>query len=197
MIKKMTAVILIFGFTSMALAQTDAVTPGIAAPPAAAPAPVKKKKAPSAGDEKGVKAAFQALSDAWATGDATQAAALFTPDSSLINPFGVEAHGISEVEKVVGGDLEMMKGSQQTFSDFSIHFVLPNLALVDATGTVTGMKNPDGTDVAPHLFHIYAVMVKRTAKWQTFAIRPYSFLPTPGSAAADDEASATPTVTTK
>jgi uncharacterized protein (TIGR02246 family) len=165
----------------------DAAAP-VDAPAAAAPAPMAKvmkaKKAVKTGDEKGVEAAFQEVSDAWAAGDAHKVAESFTVDSSLINPFGLEAHGRAEVEKVVAGDLEMMKGSQQTFSDFSIHFVMPTLALVDATGTVTGMKNPDGTDAEAHKFHIYGVVVKRGAKWQAFALRPYAFAPTPGADAA-------------
>lgn len=160
-----------------------------AAAPAAgtAPAPMKKmmkaKKTKEAGDEKGVEACFQEVSDAWATGDAHKVAACFTYDSSLISPFGVEGHGHAEVEKVIGMDLEAMKGSQQTFSDFSIHFVMPNLALVDTTGTVTGMKNADGTDAGEKKLHVYAVVVKRGPKWQAFAVRPYAFLPAPGASA--------------
>jgi uncharacterized protein (TIGR02246 family) len=183
----------------------DDAAPAAAAPAAAAPAaeapadataaPVAKKAkaAGMAGDEEGVKKAFDDVSAAWATGDAKAVAAFFTMDSSLINPMGMEGHGRKEVQKVIESDFAgPMKGTQQTFSDFNIRFYpQPNIALVDCTGTMTGMKKPDGTDADPMKVHVTGVVVNRSGKkWQAVLIRAYAFLTPPGAAPAADASAA-------
>ena len=178
----------------------DDAAPAAAAPAAAAPAaesaapaeapataPVAKKvKAGMPGDEEGVKKAFEEVSAAWATGDAKAVASCFTMDSSLINPMGDEGHGRKDVQKVVEGEFAgPMKGTQQAFSDFSIRFYpQPNIALVDCTGTVTGMKKPDGTDADPMKVHVFGILVNRSGKkWQALSIRAFAYLTPPGAAA--------------
>jgi uncharacterized protein (TIGR02246 family) len=177
-------------------AAAPAADANVAAPAAdtAAPAkPAKKMKAMKAagGDEEGIKKTFSEVSEAWATGDAKALAAHFTDDSSIINPMGMEGHGKAEVLKVIQGEFEgPMKGTQQTFDDFNFTWVMPNLALVDCTGTVTGMKKPDGTDADPMKIHVYGVVVNRGKGWQSRAIRAYAFLKPPAAedAAASDAA---------
>jgi len=176
-------------FVAPVLADTAAPATGPAPAADEAAAPVAKKaKAPKGNDEAGVKKLFSEVSDAWAAGDAHALASHWVVDGSLINPFGKDAWSRAEVEQVAGADIQMMKGSTQTFDDFKIRFVLGGFALVDTTGTVAGMKNPDGTDAPPHSFHIYAAVVQRGAKWFAVSVRPYSFIPVPGSAPAADVA---------
>jgi uncharacterized protein (TIGR02246 family) len=170
----------------------DEAAPAAAAPAAAAPAapaaaaPVAKKAAAMAGDEEGVKKAFEGVSAAWATGDAKAVASFFTPDSSLINPMGMEGHGRKEVQKVIEGEFAgPMKGTQQTFSDFSIRFYpQPNIALVDCTATATGMKKPDGMDADPMKVHVFGIVVNRGKQWQALAIRAFAPLAPPAADAA-------------
>jgi uncharacterized protein (TIGR02246 family) len=165
-----------------------AAPPADAPAPAAAPAPMAKK---AGGDEEGVKKHFQEASDAWNAGDAKAMAALYTPDSSFISPMGDEGHGRKEIQKIFEDVFAgPMKGTQLTFDDFTIRFYpQPNIALVDCTGTLTGMKKPDGTDAGPFKAHHFCIIVNRTGKkWQTLVLRGYSFLTMPGSTAAADTA---------
>ncbi|HUO57699.1 MAG TPA: SgcJ/EcaC family oxidoreductase [bacterium] len=159
----------------------------------AAPAPKAKKAhmmpAAKGGDEAGVKAAFDRFSKAWADGDAKARADVFTVDSSLINPFGQEAWGRAEVLKVFEQEnATIAKGTTHTFDNFKMTFVLPNLALVDCDGTISGIKSPSGQDLPDQKLHVFVVAVKRTQVWQFRYARPTIFAPLPGSASAAAEA---------
>ncbi len=189
--KKFFAVLGLLLFASPLLAQDQnaaaAAAPAAAADTASAtPAKKAKMAKPAGGDEEGIKKAFAELSDSWGAGDAKGVASHFTDDATLINPMGMEGHGSNGVLKVVESDLSgMLKGTQQTFDDFSFVWVMPNLALVDCTGNVTGMKKPDGTDAGPMKVHVYSVIVNRGGKgWKARAVRPYAFLMPPSAADA-------------
>lgn len=169
----------------VASSSADETAPAVAPAEGAAPAaaPVKKMKAGKAAksgvDEAGIKKAFEAVSTAWAAGDAKAVVKNFTPDASIINPMGVEGWGREEVEKVVAADLEIFKGTTQTFSDFKFTRIMDTVVLVDCTGTITG-----GADPGEKKMHIYSLVVNRGHGWQARSIRPYAFMPAPGSAPA-------------
>ncbi len=185
---------MVFLFATPLMAQDQTAAPANAADQAAAPADQSAAAAPASpkakapkGDEDGIKKAFEEVSEAWAAGDAKAVASHFTPDSSVINPMGMEGKGRRGVEKVAEADLSgPLKGTQQAFDDFNIRFYpMPNIALVDCTSTVTGMKKPDGTDADPMKLHLFAVMVNRTGKkWEALLVRPYAFLQPPAGSAA-------------
>jgi uncharacterized protein (TIGR02246 family) len=204
MIKKLLAVMSFSMLFAAPVMADDAATAPAAAPAAdqavpadqAAPgAPAKKMKAAksmedNSAKEAAIKKAFDDLSAAWAAGDAHAVASHWLADGSLINPFGQDAWSRAEVEKVAGADIESMKGSTQTFDDYKFTWILGGCALVDCTGTISGMKNADGTDAPNKQFHIVGVMVQRGDKWLARAIRPYAFVPAPGSTAAAPAAAA-------
>ncbi len=175
-------------FAAPVFAQDQTAAPAAAAPAADAPAPVAKKAAKmTAGDEDGVKAAFDKFSKAWADGDAKARAACFTYDATLINPFGVAASGRAEIEKVFEDENATIgKGTTQSFDNFKIHFVMPNFALVDVDGTISGIKTPAGADAPDMKLHVYGVVVNRGKSWQMFAARPTIYAPMPGSASSGD-----------
>ncbi len=164
-----------------------------AAPVAVPKAPaVKKAKPAKAGDEAGIKKVFKEISEAWNAGDAKAMASHWLLDGTLITPFGKSASTRAEVEEAIAGDLQIMKGSTQEFTDIKVHFVLPGFALVDATGTVSGAKNPDGTAAPDMQVHVYAALALRGTKWLALAVRPYTFMKAPGATAAVAPAAAAP-----
>lgn len=178
--------------TAPVVAQDQTAAPAAAAPAPAAPAKKAGKKM-AGGDEAGIKKSFEEVSQAWNAGDAKGVASLFTEDGSLVNPMGMEGHGKAEVLKVIETEFAgPMKGTQQTFDDFSFTWVMPNLALVDCTGTVTGMKNADGTDAEPMKVHVYGVIVNRGKGWKARAIRAFAFLKPPSAAASASTESSAP-----
>lgn len=163
----------------VASSSADETAPAVAPAEGAAPAMKKAKAGKSSGvDEAGIKKAFSAVSAAWAAGDAKALVKNFTPDASIINPMGIEGWGREEAEKVVAADLEMFKGTTQTFGDFKFTYVMSNMVLVDCSATLSG--GPDGDKK----MHLFAVVVNRGKAWQARVIRPYAFMPTPGSAPA-------------
>jgi uncharacterized protein (TIGR02246 family) len=133
------------------------------------------------GAEAAIQQVWQQFSDTWARGDAHARAALWAEDASLINPFGVVAHGRIAIEKVFEQeDAGFAKGTTHTFSNFSYRFLTPTIAEVDATGVIKGIRGPDGTPQPTVTLHVFAVMVETGGKWQMKDARPYVVTPPPG-----------------
>ena len=138
-----------------------------------------------AADEAAIQKVWQQFSDAWVRGDAHARAALWAEDASLINPFGLEAHGRAAIEKVFEQeDAGFAKGTTHTFSNFSYRFLTPTIAEVDTTGTIKGMRGADGTPMPPLTLHVFAILAKAGGKWQMKDARPYVIATPPGMAAA-------------
>jgi uncharacterized protein (TIGR02246 family) len=134
-----------------------------------------------AGAEAAIQKAWQQFSDAWGRGDAHARAALWAEDGSLINPFGVEAHGRAAIEKLFEQeDAGFAKGTTNTFSNFSYRFLTPTIAEVDATGTIEGIRGADGAPMPALKVHIFAIMAKTGYTWQMKDARPYMIAPPPG-----------------
>jgi uncharacterized protein (TIGR02246 family) len=136
-------------------------------------------------DEAAIRQVFQEFSDAWAHGDAHARAALWAEDASLINPFGLKAHGRAAIEKLFEQEnAGFAKGTTHTFSDFSFRFLTPTIVEVDTTGEIEGMKGTDGAPMPPLKLHVFAIMAKTGGKWQMKDARPYVIASAPGSAPA-------------
>ena len=147
--------------------------PAIAAGPATAAGPT--------GAEAAIRQVWQQFSDAWGRGDAPARAALWTEDATLINPFGVHAHGRPAIEQLFEQeDAGFAKGTTHTFSDFSYRFLTPTIAEVDATGEIKGIRDPDGKPMPTVTIHVFAVMTKADGAWQVKDARPYVISPPPG-----------------
>lgn len=135
--------------------------------------------------EAAIEHVFQKFSDAWARGDAPARAALWAEDASLINPFGVKAHGRAAIEKVFEQEnAGFARGTTHTFSDFSFRFLTPAIAEVDTTGEIKGMRRQDGSAMPPMTVHVFAIMAKGGGTWQIQDARPYVLAPMPGQPAA-------------
>ncbi len=156
-----------------------------AAPASAAPVKIVAKKSPAAHDEAGIQKTFAKVSEAWSAGSAAGVASFFTEDGSLINPMGMEGKGLAGVKKVIEAELAgPMKGTQQTFDDFSFTWVMSNFALIDCTATVSGMKKADGMDAEPMKVHVYGAIVNRGKGWKARSIRAFAYLQPPSAEAA-------------
>ena len=200
MSKKPSLMALLFALCVLPVMSQDAAKPAAAPPVAAAPAgstgsPQAAKSAPKAvkaspaNDEAGIQALFQGLTEAWTAGDAKLAASHWLKDGSLISPMGTAAWNRDEVEKIAGSDIQHFGGTN-TFSDLKIVPILPGgFALVDATATISGLKNADGTAAPDFVHHVYAAVVNRGGKWYFKALRPYLFVQPPTAAAVAPAAS--------
>ncbi|MGD1148149.1 MAG: SgcJ/EcaC family oxidoreductase [Thermoanaerobaculaceae bacterium] len=134
-----------------------------------------------AGAEAAIQQVWQQFSDAWARGDAHARAAIWAEDASLINPFGVEAHGRAAIEKLFEQEnAGFARGTTHTFSNFSFRFLTPTIAEVDATGEIKGIRGADGTPMPTVTIHVFAIMAEAGGKWQMKDARPYVIGPPPG-----------------
>jgi len=139
--------------------------------------------APPAGAEAEIGKLWQQFSDAWGRGDSAARAALWAEDASLINPFGVEAHGRAAILKLFEQeDAGFAKGTIHTFSNFKYRFLTSTIAEVDATGEIKGMKGQDGAPMPTVTIHVFAILTKHGAKWEIKDARPYLPAPPPGGA---------------
>ncbi|TAM44122.1 MAG: SgcJ/EcaC family oxidoreductase [Acidobacteria bacterium] len=138
-----------------------------------------------AAEETAIQLVWQQFSDAWARGDARGRAALWAEDASLINPFGVQAHGRAAIEKVFEQESAgFAKGTTQTFSHFSYRFLTPRIAEVDATGEIEGISGADGAPLPTMTVHVFAILTKTRGTWRIKDARPYVFAQPPGAAPA-------------
>jgi len=138
-----------------------------------------------AADEAAIQKVFQQFSEAWGAGDAHARAALWSADASLINPYGLKAHGRAAIEKVFEQeDATFAKGTTHTFSDFSFRFLTPSYAEVDATGEIKGIKGADGAEMPPFHIHVFLIVKKTGTTWMIHDARPYVIASPPGKPAA-------------
>ncbi len=154
---------------------------------------VRKRAASSPtakGDVAGIQKLFNAFSEAWASGDAKKVASHWVIDGTYLNLFGQPAGDREEIEQLLATDLQLLKGSTLSFTDFKYRFVLGGFALVDASGDIAGMKNADGSDVPDNPIHVYSALANRGGKWYFLSLRPYAFARAPASASAPQAAPA-------
>ena len=49
------------------------------------------------------------------------------------------------------------------------------MAIVDATGNISGVRKSDGSAAPDYTHHVTWVFVKKDGKWMAAAARPYQF----------------------
>ncbi len=134
-----------------------------------------------AGAEAAIQKVWQHFYDAWGRGDAHARAAVWAEDASLINPFGIVAEGRPAILKLFEQEVAgFAKGTTHTFSNFSYRILTPNLAAVDATGEIKGIRGADGAPMPTLTIHVFAIMAEKGGKWQIEIARPYVPAPPQG-----------------
>ncbi len=138
-----------------------------------------------AADDVAIKKQFEALSAAFTAKDAKAVAALFAEDGDLINPSGVYAKGRADIEKVAASDIEhFLSKGVNTFTVTDIRMLRSDIAIVNATHVVSGIKGPDGSAQPDLKVLVTVVDVKKGGKWLALAARPMIPFVPPAPAAA-------------
>lgn len=120
------------------------------------------------------------FSAAWNQHDAKLMAGFFLADGDLINPFGRQAKGTEEIEKLFAGEQSgPMAGTTYSGTIESIRYLDDDLAVVDMAGEITGMKNPDGSAAQPFKHHVTWMLEKKHGKWLASAVRAFVYIPAP------------------
>jgi uncharacterized protein (TIGR02246 family) len=147
-------------------------TTALAAPPVALPA----------ADEQAIKDRVNEFQAAWNKDDTKAMAAVWAEDGSLINPVGDATRGQAEMEKIfVAEHTGRFKATTYTTSEVSMQSVTPDVAVVDVTANISGVRGPDGAAAPDYLHHVVWVFVKKDGNWLAAAARPYKFEAKPGA----------------
>jgi len=123
---------------------------------------------------------------AWNKHDPKLLAAFFTVDGDLINPWGRQAKGAAEIEKLFTDEhtgTGFAVGSTYSGTIESIRYLGKNVAIVDVAGEVHLAKAADGTEPPPVKHHLTWVAEKQHGKWMAAACRPCIPAPMPAAPA--------------
>ena len=130
-------------------------------------------------DEEMIRARAQEFADAWNKHDPTAMAYVWSADGDVINPFGRRASGLTEIQRMFADEQsKAMKNSTYAITGIKIHFLNPQLAIVDQDLEVTGVANPDGT-TATIKPHSTAVMTKSGGQWWVASVRAFTYMQPP------------------
>lgn len=132
-------------------------------------------------DEDMLSAQMDAFAAAWAMGDAAAIAVLFVEEGNTVGPDGARFQGREALqgryEELLGG---MYQGTAISISQTSVSFPSPDVAVVNGTYEIMGMKTGDGEDMEVKGLYIN-VAVKQGGEWKIHSARPMLPLPMPST----------------
>src|SRR5690349_17314437 len=126
--------------------------------------------AATAADDQGIKDRIMEFQAAWNKDDTNAMAAIWAEDGTLINPVGRFAQGPADIAKIfVDEHTTMFKASKYDTTEIKIQWVTPDVAIVDLSANISGVKKPDGTAAPDYAHHVTWVFVKKDGKWMSAA----------------------------
>jgi uncharacterized protein (TIGR02246 family) len=136
-----------------------------------------------AAEERAVRAVADRFGAAWNRHDAKAMAATFAADGDIVNPYGEVVKGRPALEALFAREQAGFARSSRFASTVeSLRFLKPDIALVDGTVTVSGVRG-DGADApAATLKGRYTdIVAKREGQWLVLARRVMLIVPEPGT----------------
>jgi uncharacterized protein (TIGR02246 family) len=124
----------------------------------------------SAGDPRD-EAAVRALGDGFAKAfvqkNAEVRASLFAENGTFVTPQGRFLQGRVDMVKEFGPEAQQAVNgtTQAAFSNYRVHFVKPDIAVVDAVLTVRNVNGPDGSIIPAIPINFFYVAVHHADKW--------------------------------
>jgi len=135
-----------------------------------APPPEPEPAPPS--NEELLGALLTDFQDAWAQADAAALGALFAEDGDTLTARG-HSRGRAEVVESYRQLFEgPFKGTTVATETTSVRLIQPDVALVDGTYAIAGLKGPDGADLPPVKGLFTGVNVKTADGWRMGCSRP-------------------------
>ena len=118
---------------------------------------------------------------AWNKHDPKLMASFFVSDGHLVNPFGRQARGTAEIEKLFTEEQSgPMAGTTYAGNIESIRYLGDHYAIVDVAGEIRGMKGPNGAAGPPFKHHVTWIAEKKAGKWFAHGARAFVPVPPPG-----------------
>ena len=135
-------------------------------------------------------AAVRALGDNFAKGfvqkNAELRASLFTQDGTFVTPVGDFLQGRVAMVKDFGLEAQqaVTATTQAAFSNYRVHFINPDVAVVDALLTVHNVNGPDGTIIPVIPIKFFYVAARHGDQWLIEDGRAH-FAPAPANSMTD------------
>jgi uncharacterized protein (TIGR02246 family) len=117
-------------------------------------------------DETEIRAVEMGLQEAWNHHDMKAWANLFTEDADFVNVAGWWWKGRAEIEKKhTEIHAYIFRDSTLTIGEVQTKFLTPEIAVVHVLWSLTGNRNPDGSDGQPRKGIFTQVLKKQNGKW--------------------------------
>jgi uncharacterized protein (TIGR02246 family) len=130
--------------------------------------------AQSAADETAIRKVTEQFAPAWAKGDDKSLGALYTADADYVSSTGLVAKGRTEIEKAYATQFTgVYKGTSLKAGVTNVRFLKPDVAIVNGTFEVSGMRGSDGKEVPPRNGISTSVVVKQNGQWLITALRAW------------------------
>jgi uncharacterized protein (TIGR02246 family) len=139
-------------------------------------------KAADARDQAAVRALGDGFAQAFVQKNPEARASLFAEDGTFVTPQGDFLQGHATLVKDFGSEAQAVTGTTQAaFSNYRIHFINPNVAVVDALLTLHNINGPDGTDIPVIPVNFFYVAARHGNQWLIEDGRAH-FAPAPANA---------------
>jgi uncharacterized protein (TIGR02246 family) len=139
-------------------------------------------KAADARDEAAIRALGDGFAKAFVQKNPEARASLFAEDGTFVTPQGDFWQGHAAMVKDFGSEAQAVNGTTQAaFSNYRIHFINPNVAVVDALLTLHNINGPDGTDIPVIPVNFVYVAARHGNQWLIEDGRAH-FAPAPANA---------------
>ncbi len=150
--------------------------------PAAPPPEEKTAETPPMSDEDLIRSFTEEFEQAVSKADAKAIGELFVEESDLVDQAGAMHHGRAAIEERYQKLFEgPYKGAQANLEIISIRLVRPEIAIVDGTYELNGMKSADGLPLGIVKGMFTNVLVKQNGEWMLHCSRPMLPVKAPGT----------------
>jgi uncharacterized protein (TIGR02246 family) len=131
-------------------------------------------------DEAAIRALEAAYDAAWNAADLEALTASFTPDATVVDPFGGVSSGRAEIGRLVGTLLAGSgRGSTHAGTILGVSFVTDDVALADGEALIEGLRSPDGSAMPPIVHRFTDVLVRGGEGWRIAQVRAYTLMDGP------------------
>jgi uncharacterized protein (TIGR02246 family) len=131
-------------------------------------------------DEAAIRALEAAYDAAWNAADLQALTAPFSPNATIVDPFGGVSTGRAEIERLLGTLLAGSgRGSTHAGRILGVRFVTDDVALADGEAVIEGLTAPDGSALPPIVHRFTDVLVRSGGGWRIAQIRAYVFMEGP------------------
>jgi uncharacterized protein (TIGR02246 family) len=117
-------------------------------------------------DEAAIRALGDNFAKAFVQKNPEARASLFAEDGTFVPPQGDFWQGHAAMVKDFGSEAQAVNGTTQAaFSNYRVHFINPNVAVVDALLTLHNINGPDGQNIPVIPVNFFYVASRHGDKW--------------------------------